>query len=135
MPDENKADDDGDIFDKFAPIIELAGVVGEFVVGKVKGNKAQDDEDDGIQPSDAYFESGSRGVWEFEDKEGFSVVSAGEHSYFLVFSSSQDWVKGNYEIENPEDEFPVPIPEPATVALLGIGAMIFTRQKKRKSVQ
>ncbi|MBA7671762.1 hypothetical protein ES703_79925 [subsurface metagenome] len=53
-----------------------------------------------------------------------------------MFSSDFAPVVGDFRIEGPEGEFPVPpeIPEPATVALLGIGgALMFT--KRRKSVQ
>lgn len=97
---------------------------------------SKDDNADGIQPSEAYFESRSRGVWEFEDKEGFSVINAGEHSYFLVFSSDSAPVRGNYEIKTTESEFPIPseVPEPTMIALFGIGSALMMLTRRRKSV-
>jgi hypothetical protein len=89
---------------------------------------SQDDGEGGVEPTDEYFdEDESRVVWEFDD--GF--IYAGDHSWFLVFSSDSDWVVGDYEIRGPEeDDFPVPVPEPAMVALLGLGSVVlFTRRR------
>jgi len=89
-----------------------------------------DDGAGGIEPSDEYFTpSNTRAVWDF----GGSYVYAGDHSWFLVFGSDLDWVAGDYEIRAPEDnDFPVApnIPEPATVALLGMGLMVLLRQRR-----
>jgi len=96
---------------------------------------SQEDPQKGVQPSDQYFdEDDSRVVWEFNGGDGYIIT--GEHSWFLIFSSTQDWIEGSYEIKGPEeDQFPVPVPEPATIALLGLGStMIFTRKRRRRPV-
>jgi len=65
--------------------------------------------------------------WEFAG----GGIAAGEYSWFLVFSSDNDWVPGEYEVQ-PAGGFPVQgNPEPCTLALLGIGSVIlFTRRRK-----
>jgi hypothetical protein len=86
---------------------------------------SQEDPEGGIEPSDQYF-STTDAVWEFDR----DLINAGEHSWFLAFSSDKDWVAGDYEIRGPQPgDFPVP--EPAMLTLLGIGgAMLFKRRKK-----
>jgi len=98
----------------------------------VDGIGCQDDQSGGIASSDEYF-TASRGVWEFENEHGQGILFAGEHSWFLVLSSDTDWVVGEYEIK-AADDFPVPIPEPAMITLLGIGGALMMRTRRRKSV-
>jgi len=93
---------------------------------------SHDDEMGGIEPANAYLTgSKSRVVWEFNGGSGY--VIAGEHSWFLVFSSDQDWIAGDYEVKGPQD-VPVPSPEPATIVLLGVGGALMMCTKRRKSV-
>ena len=97
---------------------------------------SQDGEDDGIEPISAYFTpSHSKGVWKFEDKEGFSVIGAGERSYFLVFSSDSAPVRGNFEVE-PPTWVPVTgeVPEPAMITLFGIGSALMMLTRRRRSL-
>lgn len=69
----------------------------------------------------------TQGVWKWTFDGGY--ISEGEHSWFLVFSSAQDWVRGSYEIKS--HGVPVPIPEPGMLTLLGIGgALAFIRRRK-----
>jgi hypothetical protein len=90
---------------------------------------SQEDPEEGIEPGEEYFDGGqSKVVWEFNGSDGYIIV--GEHSWFLVFSSDQDWVKGDYEIRGPA-EMPVPMPEPATIALLGLGSITILMKRRR----
>jgi len=98
----------------------------------MNGTGAQDDGDGGIAPMPIVSET--QGVWKWTFDGGY--ISQGEHSYLLVFSSSQDWVKGSYEIEIPEEgDFPVPIPEPAMITLLGISGALAICARRRKSAK
>jgi hypothetical protein len=90
---------------------------------------SQEDPQSGIEPGSAYLnEDDYKIVWEFNGDAGYII--AGEHSWFLIFSSDNDWVAGDYEIKGPDD-VPVPVPEPATVALLGIGSMLILLKRRR----
>lgn len=90
---------------------------------------SQEDPENGIEPGSAYLnEDDYKIVWEFNGDAGYII--AGEHSWFLVFSSDNDWVAGSYEIKGPDD-VPVPIPEPAIVVLLGIGGMLTLVSRRR----
>ncbi len=98
----------------------------------VDGIDGHDDQSGGIASTDEYF-TASEGVWEFQNEHGQGILSAGEHSWFLVLSSETDWVVGEYEIK-PTGDFPVPIPEPAMITLLVIGGALMMRMRRRKSV-
>ena len=99
---------------------------------------SQEDSASGIEPRDAHLTLDNSEtlevVWEFEE----GIWPPGGHSYFLVIGSDAPPVVGDFRIEGPkEGEFPVPepgTPEPATVALLGIGSVLMLT-KRRKSVQ
>jgi hypothetical protein len=98
----------------------------------ISGLGSQNDNEGGKQPSNERFDAAtSRIVWEF----GWDELAPGLHSYFLVFSSNSAPVAGDYQVSKLQDtgEPPVPdghTPEPATVALLGIGALTVIRRKK-----
>ena len=101
----------------------------------VDGIDSHDDQSDGIASTDEYF-TASEGVWEFQNEHGQGILSAGEHSWFLVLSSDTDWVVGEYEIKAAGD-LPVPLPdlpEPAMITLLAIGGALMMRMRRRKSV-
>jgi hypothetical protein len=102
-----------------------------------------DDGTGGAQPSDHYFKDGDLG-WEWiglgEDGDGsLRFINLDDQSWLLVFSSANDWVKGEYELRGPEEsDLPKPgdgeVPEPAVVALLGAGgAYLFRRKLKTGS--
>jgi hypothetical protein len=90
---------------------------------------AHDDGEGGIAPDIIE----SQGLWTWSGAMGF--LPAGEHSYFLIFSSNAAPVSGTFEVTGGE-QLPVNgdepnAPEPATVALFGLGSMIvFARRRK-----
>jgi hypothetical protein len=69
----------------------------------------------------------TRATWEFAG----GILVADEYSWFLIFSSSQDWVKGKYLMETAGG-FPISgNPEPCTLALLGLGSTILLAKRKK----
>ncbi|MHC4060647.1 MAG: PEP-CTERM sorting domain-containing protein [Planctomycetota bacterium] len=95
----------------------------------IDGIGSQEDPESGVQPGDTYVDGDeSKAVWEFNGSDMY--VWAGEHSWFLLFSSEHAPVEGDYEIRGP-DSVMVPAPEPSTVALLGFGSVIFFIKRKR----
>jgi len=120
------------IFNDYPASDESVAYFAVFGIGEVPMNvycdsiDSFDDSAGGQESSDEYFTPlNTRGVWEFNG----GLVAAGEHSWFLIFCSDHDWVKGDYELKAPD--FPVPpVPEPATVMLFGLGgALLLTRRK------
>jgi hypothetical protein len=92
---------------------------------------AHDDGEGGVAPSSIT----SQGVWQWSIDTDFLAI--GEHSYFLIFSSDAAPISGKFEVNGPVNEGPVPptTPEPATVALVGLGSMVvFGRRRKSKGV-
>jgi len=91
----------------------------------INGTSAQDDGEGGIAPSPIISEVQGQWIWTFEG----GYISAGQHSWFLVFSSDRDWTAGSYEIK--ASGFPVPIPEPATIIVLGGGIFLLSTGKRK----
>lgn len=86
----------------------------------------------GVEPTDGSLESNLKVIWEFDN----GLIYKGDHSWFLVFCSDYSPVEGDYKIKAPEDKGtpPVPeVPEPMTIAMLGIGGAVILR-RRRKSV-
>ncbi len=120
---------------------EIFGKAGNTLTGgEISGLDSEQDptssgQQQGIKPYQAGFNDTEKKVsWEFLDAGGdFGVVGQARHSYFLTFSSDQAPIAGAYEIKPPATDFPIPTPEPTTIALLGAGSLLLVR-KPRNSV-
>jgi hypothetical protein len=82
---------------------------------------------EGVAPTDLNVNPGeTRATWEFAG----GILVAGEYSWFLIFSSTNDWVQGKYQMETAGG-FPITgNPEPCTLALLGLGSAILFAQRR-----
>jgi len=90
------------------------------------------DEQEGIAPTSEYLsEDKLKVVWNFDG----GLIYKDNHSWFLVLASDSGPVPGDYEVKTPEEEgeLPTPIPEPAMIALLGIGSALAMCTKRIKS--
>ena len=101
-----------------------------IVESLMHSTSSQDDERGGVAPEP----SGTQGVWEYEG----GILIANEHSWFLVFGSQYTPVAGSYDLTPKREPTPVPvpeIPEPGTIALLGIGGAMMISARRRRSAQ
>ena len=99
----------------------------------ISGLGTGDDGSSGKKPAEWYVTTFDC-VWKWKLEGDNSFIYKGDHSWLLVFSSNQDWVKGSYDIKGPEaeDEFPQPdIPEPASMlVLLGAGSLMLRKRRE-----
>jgi hypothetical protein len=87
---------------------------------------------DFVEPTDAgTSDGGIQAWWEFEG----GLFVAGKDSWFLIFSSNNNWTAGSYWIGPISDVPPVPNPEPCTLALLGLGSVILFAKRKNSVVK
>jgi hypothetical protein len=92
----------------------------------------------GVEPSGTKFNLGdpnsstpTQATWEFWGLTDPTLV-AGEYSWFLIFSSSHDWVQGKYQMGTAGGLPVTSNPEPGSITLLGIGgAMTLIRTRKK----
>jgi len=67
------------------------------------------------------------------------ILTAGENSWFLILRSDQDWKVGTYSLDAPNDSdtvvpqenTPMPIPEPMTMGLLLGGTVVLFRRNRQ----
>ena len=85
---------------------------------------AMEDHDGGVAP---YTPSLQQGAWRFTE----GILANGEKSWLLVFSSEYAPGRGTYTLTSSDPDFPIPeMPEPATIALLGLGAIVFLKKRR-----
>ncbi|MCX5635174.1 MAG: PEP-CTERM sorting domain-containing protein [Planctomycetota bacterium] len=126
--------------------LKLFGAAGHTLTGgEMSGIGSQKDPTDtqfpeqGIKPFSGEFDDTEKQIsWKFLDAGGdFGLIGQAQHSYFLIFSSNNAPVMGNYEIKQSQSGGPTPgqdsAPEPATIVLFGTGGLILLR-KLRKSI-
>ncbi len=121
----NEVDDSTFSIDLFRIFeIEPAGIADP----KANQISSEDDLAGGIAAdSQSFNPSFTNGIWEFEQ----GALIQGEHSWFLTISSDHDYVAGNFVINSPGDEVAVPpVPEPATMILLGVGSAILMARRR-----
>jgi len=110
-----------------------AGAIIEEEAGIGTQEDWADDSEHRVDAVDQFFSDDlTKAFWRFEPD---SLVE-GTYSWFLIFSSDQDWTAGDYSFEAPEGEdspFPVPVvvPEPCTLMLLTLGGMMLISKRKR----
>ena len=104
--------------------------IGENAIDDDDGIGTRDDGYGGLDAYNAFFNPDpepQQAVWEFDE----GVLIAGEHSYFLVFTSDHNWTEGDYALTPTGVLPPTPAPEPSTLTLLGLsGALAFIRRRK-----
>lgn len=106
--------------------------IGDNAIDDTDGIGTQDDGFGGTDANNAFFNpypGPKQAVWEFDN----GVLIAGEHSFFLVFTSEHDWKEGSFDVIPSGGDLPQPAPEPGTLALLGLGSLL-TFMRRRKSV-
>jgi len=120
-----------DIIDHF----EILGIGEEALQEPLNDNISFTDDQtgEGISPEMCYIgfseTYGQLGIWEFNDD-----IEGGQHSWFLLLRSDQDWKPGAYTFNEAQDiQPPVPNPEPATLALFALGGgLAWLKERKRK---
>jgi len=101
----------------------------------IVGLGAHDDGTNGAKPSSYDFEDGNC-VWKwFPGEGGLRFIELSDRSWLLVYSSINDWVKGEYELRGTDDsDLPKPdgdVPEPTVIAMLGAGGAYLLRRRRK----
>jgi len=77
--------------------------------------------------------STEQGIWAWSSVSG-ELLSAGENSWYLIFSSNNAPVKGSFKVEaSSGTEPPTPdVPEPCTLALFSAASALLASKRSRK---
>jgi hypothetical protein len=74
--------------------------------------------------------STEQGIWEWSAEGGY--LSAGKNSWYLIFSSNCEPVKGTFKVEAASQSNVPVTPEPCTLALFGAASALLAATRSRK---
>jgi len=116
--------------DAAVALFQVMGI-GQGAVNSPSQIGSVDDNAGGIPTERQYFDAAlTKGSWEFAD----STLIKAKQSVFLVISSNNDWVSGQYAVQRSVPDFPVPeVPEPATLLLTAVGGLGLLARKRFRS--
>lgn len=90
---------------------------------------SHDDGSGGKAHTNDLIDGGLKVVWKFT---GMDLLHEDDHSWFLIFGSDAAPVAGDYDIKTSIMPVSGQTPEPATVALLGLGVTLLRFGRKRR---
>ncbi len=99
---------------------------GDSIASLINSTCSQDDGSDGISPDPSV--SATQGMWLWSS----TSMTAGEHSWYLIYSSAYAPTTGDFTVNSEESSPPVPSPEPCTLALFGAASALFAAKRSRK---
>jgi hypothetical protein len=97
-------------------------------IGESESLDSGDIQSDGIEPISSDFNTTvTEAIWQFDD----GTLVQGDQSWYLFLYSDYDYIAGGIEVQQPNDDIPVPgVPEPTTLALLACGTILSLRRRK-----
>jgi hypothetical protein len=87
--------------------------------------------DEGVAPTNDFPNTNTMetmATWDFAG----GILVADKYSWFLIFSSDNDWTIGRYNMSSSMDDGTgiIPNPEPCTLALLGLGSAVLLAKRR-----